>query len=106
MKRIISTLSLICLLASVCLAQIKVISNPQSNKSVNIAQWEVCDLVYKVKKKVDKPFTTEVNAIVKGLDGVQKVPLFFNGDGEWVFRFSSAQTGEKSFVIESDIKVV
>jgi len=104
MKRIISTLSLICLLASVCLAQIKVISNPQSNKSVNIAQWEVCDLVYKVKKKVDKPFTTEVNAIVKGLDGVQKVPLFFNGDGEWVFRFSSAQTGEKSFVIESDIK--
>lgn len=85
-------------------AQIKPIENPKNGKSIRIVQWEVVDLVYQLKKEVEHPFQKEAFAIVSGEKGEQKIPLFYNGDKSWVFRFSSAETGSKSFVIESELK--
>ena len=84
--------------------QTKVWINPKSNHSIATVQWEVNDLVYSVKGKVEKPFIEEAFAIVKGRKEEQRIPLFYNGNNEWVFRFSSASIGTKTFVIESDIK--
>lgn len=85
-------------------AQIKIWENPKSNKAIEITQWEVNDLVYQLKKEVENPFVTEAYAVVKSETGEQKVPLFFDGNKKWVFRYSSSTVGEKAFVIESDIK--
>ncbi|WP_109829586.1 apiosidase-like domain-containing protein [Reichenbachiella versicolor] len=90
------------LIASLALtAQPKVWKSP---RSVTSAQWEVNDLTYTVKQKFDKPFLQEAFAIVKDEVGEQRIPLFYNGGDQWVFRYSSATIGKKTFVVESDIK--
>ncbi|WP_075590689.1 apiosidase-like domain-containing protein [Labilibacter marinus] len=91
-------------MAPLSYGKIKVLDAPQTGKTISVVQWEVNDLVYKIKKNIKDPFNKEVYAIVTGEDGTQKIPMFFNGDKEWVFRFSSSTVGEKSFVIESEIK--
>ncbi|WP_282134038.1 DUF4038 domain-containing protein [Seonamhaeicola maritimus] len=83
------------------LAQIKVWNNP---KSITSQQWQVNDLVYKAKQSIEKPFNKEIYALVKSEVGEQTVPLFYNGNNEWVFRYSSSKIGKKSFVIQSSIK--
>jgi hypothetical protein len=52
--------------AQMAFAQIKVYNNPKANRPINSVQWEVNDLVYYVKKKVDDPHNKEVYAIVNG----------------------------------------
>ncbi|WP_299547293.1 DUF4038 domain-containing protein [Seonamhaeicola sp.] len=89
------------LLGPLGFAQIKVWKAPGT---ITSQQWQVNDLVYIAKQKVEKPFQQEVYAMVRSEEGEQKVPLFYNGGNEWVFRYSSSNTGKKSFVIQSDIK--
>ncbi|MFC2098724.1 DUF4038 domain-containing protein [Bacteroidota bacterium] len=86
------------------MAQIQVWESPKPNKPFQCSQWEVNDLVYQTKKNVDKPFSKEAYAVVTGEDGIQKIPLFYNDNNKWVFRYSSSTTGKKSFILESDIK--
>lgn len=97
-------LTLLLLITQFSFAQIIVHENPGSRKPINIIQWEVNDLVYHVKQKIEKPLSKTVFAIVIANGETQKVPLFYNGDGNWVFRFSSATVGSKSFSIEGDVK--
>lgn len=85
-------------------AQISVWKNPKANKTINSAQWEVNDLVYSIKRHVDKPFDKEVYANVTSETGEQLIPLFYNENREWIFRYSSASVGAKTFVIQSEIK--
>ncbi|TNJ43150.1 hypothetical protein KFZ70_11240 [Tamlana fucoidanivorans] len=104
MKNIIYTLTLFFLVSLQGTAQIKTWENPKRNIVVKTVQWEVNDIIYKVKGDVKNPFEKQVYAVVSGEEGEQRVPVFFNGNREWVFRYSSAKIGEKIFVIESDIK--
>ncbi|MDV7188007.1 DUF4038 domain-containing protein [Lutibacter sp. TH_r2] len=85
-------------------AQIKVFENPKSNKSVKIVQWEVNDLVFQTRKEVHSPHKKTAFAVVSGKDGEQKIPLFYNGNKEWVFRYSSSTIGEKTYVLESELR--
>lgn len=104
MKKAFFSACLMLLLAPFSNGQIRVWDNPKANKPIESAQWEVNDLVYHVKKKIIDPFNKEVYALIEGEEGTQKVPLFFNDNMEWIFRYSSSTIGNKSFVIESDIK--
>ncbi len=92
------------LVAEIGFAQIVVHENPTANRPIEVVQWEVNDVVYKLKEEVEAPFEKVAFAIVKDQYSEQKVPLFYNGNQEWVFRYSSSTTGRKSFVIESAIK--
>ena len=87
-----------------CLAQINVWENPKPNRPIEAVQWEVNDVVYRVRKNVTSPFKKNIYARVTGDDGEQKIPLFYNGDNSWVFRYSSSTIGNKTFVLESEIK--
>jgi hypothetical protein len=104
MNKLISTLFILFLHIQLSSAQIRSWSASKLNKPIQTTQWEVNDLVYNIKKNVESPHSKKAIAIVKGNEGVQKVPLFYNDNNDWVFRYSSATTGNKSFVIESEIK--
>ncbi|WP_066631672.1 glycoside hydrolase family protein [Labilibacter marinus] len=102
-KRITSAICLI-LMVQLSIGQVKSWHSPKSNKVVELSQWEIGDLIYQLKNKIEAPLKKQVFAIVKSTDHVQKIPLFYNGDNQWVFRYSSAIVGNKTFEIESDIK--
>nr|WP_320118881.1 DUF4038 domain-containing protein [uncultured Marinifilum sp.] len=106
MKKLVSVSILFCLLVQISIAQIKTLQSPKASKTIQSAQWEVNDLVYSVKKKIDAPFNKKAFAIVSSEKGTQKIPLFYNGDNKWVFRYSSASVGKKSFLIQSEIKAL
>lgn len=82
---------------------ISLLSSQLSPGEIKISQWEVHDHSYKLETAVESPFTKQAHALVKGEDGSQKIPLFFNGDNTWILRFSSASTGTKTFTIDSEI---
>ncbi len=84
--------------------QTNIWESSQANTPIRCAQWEVNDLVYTVKETIAKPFSRQVYAVVTGDEGGQKIPLFYNGNKEWVFRYSSSTVGRKSFVLKSAIK--
>jgi hypothetical protein len=88
----------------VVLADVKRWVYTDEKSPLQISQWEVKDVVYRVARKIDNPLGKRVLAKVQGRDGIQNVPVFYNGDGEWVFRFSSSTVGTRSFVLESEVK--
>lgn len=102
--RIVCSLWCLLVLVQMGYTQISIHKNPESNVPIKIVQWEVNDLIYQLKKETDNPFSTKAFALVTGGHEAQKIPLFYNGNNQWVFRFSSSEVGEKSFVIESEIK--
>ncbi|MEM6641430.1 MAG: DUF4038 domain-containing protein [Bacteroidota bacterium] len=96
-----SLVAAIVLLASqVIFAQTKSWDSPRPGKILELAQWEVGDIQYKTKEKIEAPFEVEAYALI----GDQKIPLFYTGDNEWTFRYSSAEEGLKTFVIKSEIQ--
>lgn len=104
MNRLLSAFFITVFFIQSSAGQIKVWNSPKSNKTIKSAQWEVNDLIYRTKKIVNNPYTKKVFAVVKSKTGEQRVPLFYNGNKEWVFRYSSSTVGKKSFVIESEIR--
>ncbi|MCL7764539.1 DUF4038 domain-containing protein [Polaribacter sp. Z014] len=102
-KKVIILLGIL-FFVNVSVAQIQVWKKPKKNKAIETVQWQVNDIVYKVKKEVKDPFSKNAFAIVKSNNTEQKIPLFYNGDKTWVFRYSSASIGNKTFVIASEIK--
>ncbi|MBB3696847.1 DUF4038 domain-containing protein [Flammeovirga yaeyamensis] len=101
MRSLILTL-LTFLIMPLSYGQIKVWKSKNELKKITTSQWEVNDLVFKAKKKLDKPFDVEVYAeVTNDQSEVKKVPLFYNGNGEWVFRFSSSDVGRNIYKITS-----
>ncbi len=86
------------------MAHITVWESPKAGKPIQSSQWAVNDLVYQVKSKISDPWSQQAYAVVTGREDAQKIPLFYNGNHEWVLRYSSAKVGSKSFVLESEIK--
>lgn len=85
-------------------AQVKSWDNPKPQTVIQTEQWEVNDLIFHTKGEIDKPFEAYVYALIKDEEGVQKVPLFYNGSDEWVFRYSSHLIGSKTYELHGDIK--
>ncbi|MGY6649685.1 apiosidase-like domain-containing protein [Wenyingzhuangia sp. IMCC45574] len=71
----------------------------KNNKTYNIPKWEVIDVAIKAKTKIKNPFVTDFGATFTHENGsTQKVPGFYNGNNEWVIRFSNAIQGKWKFV--------
>ena len=104
MKRLILILTLIFTIASLNHAQILKWHASKGQKTFTTEQWQVNDVIYKIKQQISNPFKQNPVAVVNEGNEVKRIPLFFNGNGEWVFRYSASSTGKKSFFIESDIK--
>lgn len=104
MQRTLSILLIVFFCTHFANAQITTWSNPKANKVIQTNQWAVNDIVYSLKKSIEKPLNKDVFAIVSSEFEDQKIPLFYNDNKQWVFRYSSAVIGEKTFVIQSEIK--
>lgn len=87
----------------ISVAQVKKWENPRSNTLIKTAQWQVNDLIFHTKNKVDAPFSKDVYAIVTSKEGVQNIPVFYNGNNEWVFRYSSHTVGSKTFQLGGEL---
>ncbi|MEL7120822.1 MAG: DUF5060 domain-containing protein [Bacteroidota bacterium] len=76
-------------------------------KNYSIPKYEVIDIGFTAEKKINKPFSVEFGAAIVGPNGEEmKVPGFYNGDNQWILRFSSNTTGEWKFSTYSEIKAL
>ena len=103
--RNISSFIIALLFIQLSFGQVKVWKNSQGNTPITLQQWEVNDVVFQTKRKVENPLLKDAFAIVSDESGeVQRVPLFYNDNNQWVLRYSSAKVGKKTFVLESEMK--
>jgi hypothetical protein len=70
-----------------------------SRKTLEMPQWEVRDIRFTVKKNpAGNPFDLEFGAVFTGPDKVRmRIPGFYNGNNEWVIRFSAGKPGNWSY---------
>ncbi|MFY0607712.1 MAG: DUF5060 domain-containing protein [Cyclobacteriaceae bacterium] len=63
-------------------------------KGTTISQWELLDITFNEVVKSDNPFVVDFGAMFIHENGdTIKAPGFYNGDNDWVVRFSSSQLG-------------
>jgi len=74
----------------------------KKNKKITTEQWVVNDVVFKNEKALTKPFEIQLFAKVNSNKKTQEIPLFYNGNNEWIFRFSSSKIGDYKYEIIGD----
>ena len=69
------------------------------NQDIRLNKWEVMDISFQLKKRPSgNPFELTFGATFKGPENESlKLPGFYNGDNEWVIRFSAGMAGEWAF---------
>ena len=83
-----SLITLVCFSFFPLLAQVKQV--PHSSKVISALKYEVFDIGFKAKKNRDKPFGIVFGAKFTAPDGeCIDVPGFYNGDKQWLLRFSA-----------------
>jgi hypothetical protein len=93
-----TTQAILSLLLSFC---ITCLANAQSKQ---VQKWEVLDIPITLSGKITNPFQQSVNAIFTHRSGQQKkVPIFYNGNKEWLIRFSASTTGLWTYKTQSDV---
>ena len=102
-----SLITAIALLFSVQLAE----SQPQrvnagTKSPIAIQKWEVIDVVIQLKSlPAENPFGLVCGAVFRGPENQQfDIPAFYNGQNEWVLRFSSASPGAWHYTTYSSEK--
>ena len=89
MRKFTWLLVLVCSISASVLAQ-----------SVTIDKWQVKDIAFNAK--ADKPFEVKFGAVFTGPGDLKlNVPGFYNGNNQWVVRFSSAAAGDWSYTTYS-----
>ncbi|MFI3288408.1 MAG: DUF1593 domain-containing protein [Rikenellaceae bacterium] len=79
----------------------------KSSKKIESQKYEVIDIVLNAKLKTDTPFEVELTAdFVKPSGETQSIPAFYNGDGNWVIRFSADEPGVWNYTTTSDEKAL
>ena len=85
----------------VCADQIKSF-NFEPGTTINLTQWEVCDVRLTATDSGTDPFELNVTADFNGPDGqALKVPVFYDGGKTWVLRFSAPAPGQWSWETKS-----
>lgn len=76
-----------------------------SKSAVNAQKHELVDITFKASGSINAPFEVDFNANFTSPSGAtQSIPAFYNGDKEWVVRFSATEAGEWSYTTDSDLK--
>ncbi|MFR9565846.1 MAG: DUF4038 domain-containing protein [Rikenellaceae bacterium] len=101
--RLISLFALlICTLTSL---QAAIKSVDYSRSGASVERFEVLDIKFTVKGRIEKPFLKEANAKLINTNGETKtIPLFYNGGEEWILRFSGERADAWSYTVESELK--
>ena len=74
------------------------------DKAVEARQWEFVDITFSVSEDVDRPLEVDAAANFEGPEGTNlKVPLFYNGNHEFVLRFTPPAGGEWTFSTHSTL---
>ncbi len=74
-------------------------------KSINADIHEVIDIGFKSRTIGENPFATQFNVTLTSPSGAEQlIHGFYNGDKEWVLRFSSSEAGVWSYTTQSDNK--
>jgi len=69
------------------------------------SQYEVLDIVFETKTLPDNPFIADFSAILTGPNGkTLEVPGFYDGDHQWILRFSASDTGTWRYKTKSSLK--
>ena len=70
-----------------------------------IEQWQVSELIFKANLKGENPFTVDFNATFTN-ENAEKitVPGFYNGNDQWLIRFSLSKPGIWRYTTSSEIK--
>ncbi|WP_157208967.1 DUF5060 domain-containing protein [Mariniflexile maritimum] len=90
-------------LSNVAFGQIKK-ENYKKHASYQVEKWEVLDISFVSKTQLKSPFTADFHAIFTHENGTkQEVPGFYNGQNEWIIRFSSSQKGKWRFETKGDL---
>lgn len=86
-------------------AQLKYI--PYNNGVIAAEKFEVVDIAFEVKKTIAEPFSVDFGAIFTSPDGEKlKIPGFYNGEKEWLLRFSASKSGIWTYESYSGIKAL
>ncbi|MFR9651119.1 MAG: DUF5060 domain-containing protein [Rikenellaceae bacterium] len=73
--------------------------------AISVSRHEVFDIPFVAKERSASPFDVELVAIFISPTGAeQRVPAFYNGNNEWVVRFSAGEVGEWSYTTTSDLR--
>jgi hypothetical protein len=73
--------------------------------SVTVEQWEVIDLAFRADYSKGNPYLVEFQGeFVNGEGEKMMVPGFYNGDNEWIIRFSASIPGIWTYATNSQIK--
>lgn len=101
----IIVLALLLFLAQKSFTQVKFY--PYEENGFSVAKYEVIDIGFTNKRSLDKPFEVDFGAIFIGPNGEEmKVPGFYNGNKQWLLRFSAKDIGLWNFTSYSNIKVL
>jgi hypothetical protein len=104
MKNIfLSKFSLILLLFCANISAQIVRSDYRRGHEISTGKWEIVDITFKTRRAfAENPFDVVFGAHVYDSEqGLKNIPGFFNGNGEWVIRFSSNKPGIFSFTTYS-----
>ncbi|GAL62697.1 DUF5060 domain-containing protein [Algibacter lectus] len=78
--------------------------NYKTNKTYQIPKWEVLDISFTNNVDVKSPYTAKFKAVFTHENGfIQEVPGFYNGNNEWIIRFSSSLEGQWRFETKADV---
>ncbi|WP_366183111.1 DUF5060 domain-containing protein [Flavobacterium ovatum] len=107
MKALLKLTALALLLFSIQISSQITSIKYKSNQNSSIPKWEVLDIIITTKSNQKSPFTTRFGATFNHKNGTtQEVPGFYNGNNEWVIRFSSSLEGEWNYVTFADDKAL
>ncbi|WP_223241336.1 DUF4038 domain-containing protein [Flammeovirga sp. EKP202] len=105
MKNYILTLIGLMVFIPLSYGQITIWKTKKEKQHITTPQWVVNDIVFKSKKKVNQPLEKNIFALVQGEgEATQKIPLFYNGNNEWIFRYSGSTEGVKKYILTSEVK--
>lgn len=77
----------------------------KSSKKIETKKYEIVDIVLSTRAKTNTPFEVEFFADFTSPSGkTQSIPAFYNGDNNWVIRFSGDEAGQWSYSTRSDLK--
>ncbi len=75
------------------------------NAESMVKKWEIIDLPFRTSKNVEQPFDVSFSAAFTHESGESIiVPGFFNGENQWVIRFSSAIPGTWNYLTNSGLE--
>ncbi len=77
----------------------------ESKAPISVSRYEVVDIPFVAREKVVHPFEAEMTVSFVSPTGREyRVAAFYNGDNEWVARFSGSEVGEWSYTTSSQLR--